>query len=84
MVSNINVKAAEEHLNALRIHDVESGGKMFGLVGSKGCGKTHLLTRLAHQIVFLHPTRNEPVKETVIWRGRPIDYWNFMYADNFE
>ena len=58
MVSNINVKAAEEHLNALRIHDVESGGKMFGIVGSKGCGKTHLLTRLAHQIVFLHPTRN--------------------------
>ncbi len=84
MVSNINVKAAEEHLNALRIHDVESGGKMFGIVGSKGCGKTHLLTRLAHQIVFLHPTREEPVKETVIWRGRSIDYWNFMFYDNFE
>ena len=84
MVSSINVKAAEEHLNALRIHEVESGGTMFGIVGSKGCGKTHLLTRLAHQIVFIHPRHKKPMKETVVWRGRSIDYWNFMFDHDFE
>lgn len=84
MVSNINVKVAEEHLNAIRIHDVESGGKMFGIVGAKGCGKTHLLVRLAHQVTFIHPETEKPEKETVIWRGRPIDYWNFMFAPDFE
>lgn len=84
MVHQLNVKAAEEHLNSIRIHNVEAGGTMFGIVGSKGCGKTHLMTRLSHQILFIHPKHKRPMQETVIWRGRNIDYWNFMFHDDFE
>ncbi len=84
MSSTLNVRAAEEHFNSIRIHQAESGGTMLGIVGSKGCGKTHLLTRLAHQVVFIHPKYQKPMKETVVWRGRDIDYWNFMLEDDFE
>lgn len=80
----INIASASEHLNAVRIHEIESGGVTFGIVGSKGSGKTHFLMHLAHQVVFLHPIVKNAVKETVIWRGRPIDYWNYMFYPDFE
>ena len=84
MVSNINREVARRILNEIRIHNTNAGGTMTAIIGSKGCGKTHLLIRLSHQVVFLHPIRQEAVLETVIWRGRTLDYWNWMYAPDFE
>ena len=55
MVSSINRIIAERLLNEIRIHDINLGGKMVAILGSKGSGKSHFLTRLAHQMVFLHP-----------------------------
>lgn len=84
MVSNINRAIAERILSEIRIHNPNSGGVMVAIIGSKGCGKTHLLTRLSHQVVFWHPTLQAVMRETVIWRGRTLDYWNWMYSSDFE
>ena len=84
MVSKINRAIAERILNEIRIHDINPGGKMVGILGSKGSGKSHFLTRLAHQMVFIHPTKQAPQRETVIWRGRGLDYWSWMYSPDFE
>lgn len=84
MVSNINRIIAERLLNEIRIHDINLGGKMVAILGSKGSGKSHFLTRLAHQMVFLHPAKQILQRETVIWRGRSLDYWSWMYEPDFE
>lgn len=84
MVSKINREIAERLLNEIRIHNANVGGTMTGIIGSKGSGKTHFLTRLAHQVLFMHPSTGQPTRETVIWRGRTLDYWSWMYEPDFE
>lgn len=82
--TKIGNRAVQEHLNAIRIHNWEMGGTIFGIVGLKGCGKTHLMLRLAHQILYRNPNNNKIEPETVIWRGRELDYWNWMFEPDFE
>lgn len=84
MVSRINREIAERLLNEIRIHNANAGGTMTGIIGSKGSGKTHLITRLSHQVVYIHPIKGVPQRETVIWRGRTLDYWSWMYEPDFE
>ena len=84
MVSRINREIAERLLNEIRIHNTNPGGTMAGIIGSKGSGKTHFLVRLAHQVLYLHPATDTPTRETVIWRGRTLDYWSWMYLPDFE
>lgn len=84
MVSPINREFAERLLNEIRIHEVTAGGKMFCVVGSKGSGKTHFMVRLATQMMYIHPQTQVPMRETVIWRGRGLDYWSWMYSPDFE
>lgn len=84
MVSKINREVAERLLNEIRIHNTNAGGTMAGIIGSKGSGKTHFLVRLAHQVLYFHPIKGAPQRETVIWRGRTLDYWSWMYEPDFE
>ena len=73
MVSRINREIAERLLNEIRIHDINPGGKMVALLGSKGSGKSHFLTRLAHQMVFLHPAKQTLRRSRHLARAQP-DY----------
>ena len=84
MASNISNKFVRKYLNEIRIHEWESGGVTAALVGMKGCGKTHLMLKLANQMVYIHPTKKIPLRETVIWRGRALDYWNWYMKEDFE
>jgi len=84
MVARINREIAERLLNEIRIHEADAGGKTVCILGSKGSGKTHLMSRLASQMTYIHPEKQIPVRETVIWRGRGLDYWSWMYYPDFE
>ena len=84
MVSIINREIAERLLNEIRIHEADAGGKVLCILGSKGCGKTHLMTRLSTQMTYIHPAKKVLLRETVIWRGRGLDYWSWMYYPDFE
>ncbi len=82
-VSRLNRDIAERLATEIRVHNPNMGGITFALVGSKGSGKTHSLIRMAHQMTYLSQS-GIPKRETVIWRGRNLDYWNWMYDPSFQ
>jgi len=84
MVSSLNRTIAERILNELRIHNVEAGGTVLGVIAEKGSGKTQFLYHLAPQILYIDPERGIPRRETIIYRGRKDDYWSWMYEPDFE
>lgn len=84
MVSELNREIAIELQNRLLHHRIESGGTTASICGRPGCGKTTVLLHYAHQVAYLHPLSGAWIKETVIWRGRDIDYWNWFLDPKFE
>ena len=61
------------------IHHVpNSGGVTVGIYGSKGSGKTTFLLTLAQTITCEDPVTHKHEKETIVWRGRSNDYWNWI------
>jgi len=75
------------------LHQNKDGGTTSCMYGSKGSGKTTLLVTLAMNIGCINPFTNVLEYETVIWRGRFADYWNwmprerviiFMHRDDFD
>lgn len=84
MVSDINVEFAARLLDEIRIHTNEMGGVFVSLCGSKGSGKTTWMHQYATQVGYIHPATKALTKETVIWRGRDIDYWNWWLDPTYE
>ena len=84
MVSEFNQEKALALLDEIRIHRATTGGTFTSLCGSKGSGKTNYMLVLAQQMVFIHPLSGLPMKETILWRGREIDYWNYFFEPDFE
>lgn len=64
--------------NEITFHRVNQGGCTVVMYGSKGSGKTTLLLTLAQTIACENPDTKEAEKETVLWRGRSNDYWNWL------
>jgi ssDNA-binding Zn-finger/Zn-ribbon topoisomerase 1 len=84
MVSRLNQEIAIRIMNEIRIHNIEAGGTTMGIIAEKGSGKTQFALRLANQILYIHPVKNIPLRETILWRGRSDDYWSWMYEPDFE
>jgi len=59
-------------------HKPNSGGVTVGIYGSKGSGKTTFLLTLAQTINCENPFSHNEEKETILWRGRSNDYWNWL------
>jgi len=60
-------------------HRFGSGGTTLLLTGSKGSGKTTLLLTLAQCVQSPDPEHRDVIlPETVVWRGRDADYWNWF------
>lgn len=84
MVSELNREIAIELQNRLLHHRIESGGTTASICGRPGCGKTTVLLNYAHKVAYLHPISGIWTKETAIWRGRDMDYWNWFLDPTFE
>jgi len=59
-------------------HVPNSGGVTVGIYGSKGSGKTTFLLTLAQNITCIDPVSGKLEAETIVWRGRSNDYWNWI------
>ena len=64
--------------NEILYHTPNSGGVTVGIYGSKGSGKTTFLLTLAQTISCQDRLTGKDEKETIIWRGRSNDYWNWL------
>ena len=65
-------------------HRPNSGGVTVGIYGSKGSGKTTYLLTLAQTICCENPFTKSEEKETILWRGRSNDYWNWIPKENVQ
>jgi hypothetical protein len=65
-------------------HKPNSGGVTVGIYGSKGSGKTTYLLTLAQTICCENPFTKTEEKETILWRGRSNDYWNWIPKENVQ
>jgi len=65
-------------------HKPNSGGVTVGVYGSKGSGKTTYLLTLAQTICCENPFTKQEEKETILWRGRSNDYWNWIPKENVQ
>jgi DNA polymerase III delta prime subunit len=65
-------------------HKPNSGGVTVGIYGSKGSGKTTFLLTLAQTICCENPFTHNEEKETVLWRGRSNDYWNWIPKEQVQ
>jgi len=65
-------------------HRPNSGGVTVGIYGSKGSGKTTYLLTLAQTICCENPFTKQEEKETILWRGRSNDYWNWIPKENVQ
>lgn len=54
------------------------GGTTASVYGSKGSGKTTLLLTIAQKVAYIDIDTGKLKKETVIWRGRELDYWLYL------
>jgi len=59
-------------------HVRQTGGTITSISGSMGSGKTTLLLTLASTTTCENPDTGATEKETIIWRGRPDDSWNWI------
>jgi hypothetical protein len=65
----------------ISLHNPEpkgDGGTTTTIYGSKGSGKTTFLVTLAMNCGYIDPNTHQITKETVVWRGREIDYWMYF------
>jgi hypothetical protein len=65
-------------------HRPNSGGVTVGIYGSKGSGKTTFLLTLAQTICCENPFTKSEEKETILWRGRSNDYWNWIPKEQVQ
>jgi len=83
-----------EIMRDVTIHDdgmSHFGGISACVTGPMGCGKTTFLLQLAQSVGSLtngkskeNYTASTPLMpETVIWRGRQLDYWNTLTPNNW-
>ena len=74
-------KYKAEVIGPLLHHRSMGGGTSCFLLGAKGCGKTTGLLNFAERVAYTNQRTGEIRPETVIWRGRDIDYWNRIAPD---
>jgi len=67
-----------KHLSEALIHNNHDGGIVVGIFGAKGSGKTTLLIQITQKLSYINPITKKIAKEIVLWRGRDIDYWNWL------
>lgn len=77
----------------ITLHKKNSGGVTVGIYGSKGSGKTTFLITASQLIGCENVVTGQIEKETILWRGRSADYWNwfpkeivriFIHRDDFD
>jgi len=74
----LSYKIGARLMEEITHHRPNSGGVSVVIAGSKGSGKTTLLLTLADSITCEDPLTHKTEKETIIWRGRNMDSWNWL------
>jgi len=62
-------------------HFIDSKGTNVMVIGQKGSGKTTLLLTIADAVMYQNSETKQFEKETVIYRGRNSDTWNWLNKD---
>lgn len=74
-MSDIPSISAATLMSTITTHNFERGGTQTLITGTQGSGKTTGLIHLAKGFCFVDPETGNLIRETVIWRGRDVDYW---------
>lgn len=69
-------------MSEVLLQNNKDGGVTLAIYGSKGAGKTTFLLTLAERISCISPFDKGIENQTIIWRGRYTDYWNWLPKEN--